>query len=347
MVGYSRLMEADEGGTFARHKAHRSELIDPSVTEYNGRIVKTTGDGLLVEFASVVDAVECAVVIQRAMAECEADVPEERRIQYRIGINLGDIIVEDGDIFGDGVNVASRLEGMAEPGGLLVSHTVYESIAGKLGIVFADNGEREFKNIARPVRVWSWPRRLLGHVGRGHGGLLAAHGGRRGGHVRAPQGPPLRADRPQRHRVQRPHRQDHGRRPAGRVCERGRRRRVRRGDPTCHGRVRGRRARRAPHPVPHWHQSWGHHRRRRRYLRRRGQRRLSAGGDGGTRRVAGLTYGLRKYRRQIGHRVRGQRRKRVQKHRQTGPCLVLAAPAPRPSAGPKAVRRGIRIRGSE
>ena len=97
------------------------------------------------------------------MAECEADVPEERRIQYRIGINLGDIIVEDGDIFGDGVNVASRLEGMAEPGGLLVSHTVYESIAGKLGIVFADNGEREFKNIARPVRVWSWPRRLPAH----------------------------------------------------------------------------------------------------------------------------------------------------------------------------------------
>jgi adenylate cyclase len=160
MVGYSRLMEADERGTIARLKAHRSELIDPSVTEFNGRIFKTTGDGLLVEFASVVDAVECAVAIQRAIAEGEAEVAEERRIRYRIGINLGDIIVEDGDIFGDGVNVASRLEGMAEPDGLLVSHTVYESIAGKLDAEFADNGEREFKNIAKPVRVWSWPRRL-------------------------------------------------------------------------------------------------------------------------------------------------------------------------------------------
>ncbi len=113
MVGYSRLMEADERGTIARQKAHRAELIDPKIIEHHGRIVKTTGDGMLVEFASVVDAVECAVAIQRAMLEREAEVPNDRRIRYRVGINLGDIIVDGDDILGDGVNIAARLEAMA------------------------------------------------------------------------------------------------------------------------------------------------------------------------------------------------------------------------------------------
>ncbi len=127
MVGYSRLMEADERGTIARQKAHRNELIDPEIAANNGRIVNTMGDGLLVEFASVVDAVECAVAIQRAMAEREADVPEERRIQYRVGVNLGDVVIDGDDILGDGVNVAARLEGLAEPGGICLSGLVRQS----------------------------------------------------------------------------------------------------------------------------------------------------------------------------------------------------------------------------
>jgi adenylate cyclase len=160
VVGYSRMMGEDEAGTLTALKACRKELIDPAIDAHHGRTVKLMGDGALVEFASVVDAVECAIDIQRNMAKRSVEVPEDRRIQLRIGINVGDVIVEGDDIYGDGVNVAARLEGMAEPGGLLVSHTVYDSIAGKLDIVFADNGEREFKNIAKPVRVWSWPRRL-------------------------------------------------------------------------------------------------------------------------------------------------------------------------------------------
>jgi len=116
MVGYSRLMSADEKGTIARQKAHRSELIDPKIAEHDGRIVKLMGDGMLVEFASVVDAVRCAVEVQQAMAERECDVPEERRIRYRVGINLGDIVIDGDDILGDGVNIAARLEAMAEPG---------------------------------------------------------------------------------------------------------------------------------------------------------------------------------------------------------------------------------------
>ncbi len=124
MVGYSRLMEADELGTLARQKAHRKELIDPKIAEHKGRIVKTTGDGLLAEFASVVEATECAVAIQRAIAECEADVPGNQRIDYRVGINLGDIIIDGDDILGDGVNVAARLEALADPGGICVAGNV-------------------------------------------------------------------------------------------------------------------------------------------------------------------------------------------------------------------------------
>ena len=160
VVGYSRLMAADEAGTFARLKAHRKELLEPKTAEYHGRVVKLTGDGALMEFGSVVDAVLFAVDVQRAMAERDAAVPEERRIRYRVGINIGDIIVDGDDIYGDGVNVAARLEALAEPGGLLITQTVHENIAGKLDAKFVDNGERSFKNIANPIQVWSWPDRL-------------------------------------------------------------------------------------------------------------------------------------------------------------------------------------------
>src|SRR5262249_35455203 len=152
--GYSRLMGVDEEGTLERLKALRHELLDPKITAHHGRIVKTTGDGLLVEFASVVDAVRCAVAVQQAMPERETGVAADDRIEFRIGINMGDIVVEDGDIFGDGVNVAARLEGLAEPGGICVSARVQEDAAGKLDLVFEDIGEQQLKNIARPVRVY-------------------------------------------------------------------------------------------------------------------------------------------------------------------------------------------------
>jgi adenylate cyclase len=155
MVGYSRLMAADEEGTIARQKTHRGELIDPSIAEHGGRIVKLMGDGMLVEFASVVDAVRCAVEVQQAMAEREATVAEDRRIRYRIGINLGDIVIDGDDILGDGVNVAARLEGMAEPGGIVVSRTARDQIRDRLDLKLEDMGEHEVKNIGRPVRMFS------------------------------------------------------------------------------------------------------------------------------------------------------------------------------------------------
>jgi len=154
VAGYSRLIEADEEGTLGRLRALRAEVIDPKIAAHRGRIVKTTGDGLLVEFASVVDALRCAAEIQAAMAESNAGSPTDRRIELRIGINVGDIVVEDGDIFGDGVNVAARLEGLGEPGGICVSTRVQEDAAGKLDLVFEDIGEQQLKNIARPVRVY-------------------------------------------------------------------------------------------------------------------------------------------------------------------------------------------------
>jgi adenylate cyclase len=135
-VGYSRLMGIDEEGTLERLKAHRRELGDPKIREHHGRIVKTTGDSMLVEFSSVVDAVRCAAEIQRAMADRDTDAPEDRRIRFRIGIDLGDIVVEDDDIFGDGVNVAARLEALAEPGGICISRTVRDQICDKLASVF-------------------------------------------------------------------------------------------------------------------------------------------------------------------------------------------------------------------
>ena len=154
VAGYSRLMGADEERTHERLKAHLQELVDPKIKEHRGRIVKNTGDGLLAEFASVVDAVRCAVEIQRGMAEREPEMSEERRIRFRIGVNLGDVIVEDHDIFGDGVNVAARLEALAEPGGICISGTVRDHIGDRLPYPFEDLGEQQVKNIARPVRVY-------------------------------------------------------------------------------------------------------------------------------------------------------------------------------------------------
>jgi TolB-like protein/class 3 adenylate cyclase/Tfp pilus assembly protein PilF len=155
VAGYSRLIGADESGTLQALRAIRSELIDPTLAAHNGRLVKTTGDGLLVEFVSVVDALRCATEVQAGMLERNAMAPADKRVEYRIGINMGDIVVEDGDIFGDGVNVAARLEGLAEPGGICVSARVQEDVAGKLDAVFRDLGERRLKNIGRPVRVYA------------------------------------------------------------------------------------------------------------------------------------------------------------------------------------------------
>ena len=162
VAGYSRLIGADEEGTLAALKGLRRELVDPGIAEHKGRIVKTTGDGLLVEFASVVDAVRCAATVQRAMAERNAGVPAEKRIEFRIGIHQGDIVVEDGDIFGDGVNVAARLEALAESGGICVSARVQEDAAGRLDLAFEDLGEQTLKNIARKVRVYRLGPRASG-----------------------------------------------------------------------------------------------------------------------------------------------------------------------------------------
>ncbi|HEX3523467.1 MAG TPA: adenylate/guanylate cyclase domain-containing protein, partial [Stellaceae bacterium] len=154
VAGYSRLIEADEEGTLGRLKALRAEVIDPKIAGHHGRIVKTTGDGLLVEFASVIDALRCAAEVQTAIAESNAPLPPDRRIEFRIGIHQGDIVVEDGDIFGEGVNIAARLEGLAEPGGLCVSARVQEDAAGRLDLTFEDLGEQALKNIARPIRAY-------------------------------------------------------------------------------------------------------------------------------------------------------------------------------------------------
>src|SRR5437773_9902889 len=164
VAGYSRLIGADEEGTLDRLKAHRRELLDPKIKEHQGRIVKTTGDGLLVEFASVVDAVRCATEVQRGMIDRDADLTAERRIRFRIGINLGDVIAEGDDIFGDGVNVAARLEALAEPGGICVSRTVRDQIRDKLYFQFEDMGEQSVKNIARPVHVYALRHEAIAYL---------------------------------------------------------------------------------------------------------------------------------------------------------------------------------------
>src|SRR5215470_9378416 len=154
VVGYSRLIGVDEAGTLAALKSIRKNLADPKISEHNGRIVKLTGDGMLIEFPSVVSAVACAVEIQSAIRTRNAATPAER-IEFRIGINLGDVIVEDGDIFGDGVNVASRLEGIAPIGGIAVSQSVRDHVGKRLDLVFEDMGDRHLKNIDKPIRVYS------------------------------------------------------------------------------------------------------------------------------------------------------------------------------------------------
>ena len=154
VAGYSRLMGADEEGTLERLKALRRELVDPKIAEHHGRIVKTTGDGLLVEFGSVVDAVRCAIAVQQAMPERDTDVAADNRIELRIGINLGDVIVEGDDLYGDGVNIAARIEALADVGGVFVSNTVHDQVRDRLHLGFEDLGEQQVKNIARPVRVY-------------------------------------------------------------------------------------------------------------------------------------------------------------------------------------------------
>ena len=169
VAGYSRLMGADEESTLAALKAIRHELVDPAIADHKGRIVKTTGDGLLVEFPSVVAAVRCAAELQRGMAERNAELPAEKRILFRIGINLGDIILDDGDIFGDGVNIAARLEALAEPGGICLAGAAHEQVRDKLDLAFDDIGEQRVKNIARPVRVYrvALPDRQRREAGQG------------------------------------------------------------------------------------------------------------------------------------------------------------------------------------
>ena len=156
MVGYSRLIGLDEEGTIARQQALRREFIDPQIAQHAGRIVKTIGDAVLVEFPSVVDAVRCAVAVQEGMPSLESNVPEDRRIRYRVGVNLGDIVADGDDILGDGVNVAARVEGLAEAGGVCISEAVYHQIRDKVGASFVFAGEHAVKNIAQPVRVWRW-----------------------------------------------------------------------------------------------------------------------------------------------------------------------------------------------
>jgi adenylate cyclase len=156
VAGYSRLMGRDESGTLAALKALRRDIVDPQIAAHGGRTVKTTGDGLLLEFPSVVDAVHCVVEVQTAMATRVADVPEDRRIAFRIGVNLGDIIIDGDDIFGDGVNIAARLQEIAVPGGVCVSSRVHEDVRDRLDLAFEDGGAQALKNIARPVHVWRW-----------------------------------------------------------------------------------------------------------------------------------------------------------------------------------------------
>src|SRR5215475_5556066 len=162
IAGYSRLMGADEAGTLARLKEYRRELIDPKNKQYHGRVVKTTGDGILIEFPSVVDAISCSIEVQQGMRERNTDIPPEKRIEFRIGINLGDVIIEGRDLYGDGVNIAARLEGLAVPGGICISQTVLNHTRGKIAFEVEDLGEQALKNIAKPIHVY----RVLLNSGR-------------------------------------------------------------------------------------------------------------------------------------------------------------------------------------
>jgi adenylate cyclase len=163
MVGFSRLMGTDEDGTIARQKVYRREVIDPKLAEHRGRLVKTTGDGWLAVFDSAVDAVRCAAEIQKLLVEREGDISAKRRIAYRIGINVGDIVIDDDDIFGDGVNIAARIEPLAEPGGICISRNVYNQVKQKLDFEYEDAGSHKLKNIKERVRAFHvWPREPAG-----------------------------------------------------------------------------------------------------------------------------------------------------------------------------------------
>src|SRR5215475_13906592 len=154
VAGYSRMMQADEAGTLAALKSRRAEILQPLIGKHHGRVVKLMGDGVLVEFGSAVEAVECAVQLQTGMEAANATLPEERRIRLRIGINLGDVMVEGGDLYGDGVNIAARLEALAEPGSVVVSRTVFDHVRGKVNLGFDDLSEQQLKNIAERVRIY-------------------------------------------------------------------------------------------------------------------------------------------------------------------------------------------------
>src|SRR5271170_1936005 len=177
VAGYSRLMGADEEGTLERLKALRRELLDPKITEHHGRIVKTTGDGMLVEFASVVDAVRCAVELQQAMPERNTSLASDNRIELRIGINLGDVIVEGDDLYGDGVNIAARIEALADAGGVFISNTVHDHVRDRLPFVFEDLGEQQVKNIARPVHIYRVRSTLTHPVAEASGSPLSRTAG--------------------------------------------------------------------------------------------------------------------------------------------------------------------------
>ncbi|NNE83182.1 MAG: tetratricopeptide repeat protein [Alphaproteobacteria bacterium] len=166
VVGYSRLMGVDEAGTLAALRAHRAELIDPAIAVHGGRIVKTMGDGLLLEFPSVVEATQCALEVQQGMAERNADVAAAEQLVFRIGVNLGDIIIDGDDIHGDGVNIAARLQESADPGGICISSRVYDDVRDRLDVEFIDSGLEEFKNIKRPIHVWRWPENIAGGARR-------------------------------------------------------------------------------------------------------------------------------------------------------------------------------------
>ena len=165
MAGYSRLMEVDEAGVLARHKRHRRELIDPTLERCGGAIIKTTGDGLIAAFTSVLDAVRAALAVQATMQSREGGTDEAQRILYRIGINLGDVVFEDGDVFGDAVNVAARLEALARPGGVCIADLVHQLTADRLDVTFQDLGAQRVKNISRPIRVWQWTPEPVAETG--------------------------------------------------------------------------------------------------------------------------------------------------------------------------------------
>ena len=174
VVGYSRMIRADEEGTLSALKVLRAEVVDPKLKKYRGRIVKLTGDGMLVEFASVVDAVRAAIEAQQAVADRNAGLPEDKRIEFRVGINLGDVVIDSDDIYGDGVNVAARLEGLADPGSICISGAVHDQVKNRMQVVFEDLGNREVKNIDEPVRVWRWSR----HASKGPSPLSATRAAR-------------------------------------------------------------------------------------------------------------------------------------------------------------------------